>query len=251
MARYDAAGVDQLIFVLQAGRNRHEHICESLELFAAQVMPPYLEGREEREAAKRAELEGAIAAALDRRAPAREPDGRYVIDEPAELAKARRARRAAPRELASLAAEQARDGARQTAIRALAALVRNASDEQLERRFGSGFVQRGLFAGMARAFEPDAAGGFQGELVYELSRPATAQDPVSWTVSVTDGRASARPGGAAHPQLTLRFQLADFVRVAAGLTDPALPLLEGRATFEGDFGLVAKLPEMFGAQSPY
>ena len=41
--RYEAAGVDQLIFVSQAGRNRHEHICESLELFAAEVMPEFAE----------------------------------------------------------------------------------------------------------------------------------------------------------------------------------------------------------------
>jgi alkanesulfonate monooxygenase SsuD/methylene tetrahydromethanopterin reductase-like flavin-dependent oxidoreductase (luciferase family) len=31
---YQAAGVDQLVFVSQSGRTRHEHICESLELFA-------------------------------------------------------------------------------------------------------------------------------------------------------------------------------------------------------------------------
>src|SRR5690606_4306225 len=36
---YAEVGVDQVIFVLQAGRNRHEHICESLELFAREVMP--------------------------------------------------------------------------------------------------------------------------------------------------------------------------------------------------------------------
>ena len=28
--RYEAAGIDQIMFILQAGRNRHEHICESL-----------------------------------------------------------------------------------------------------------------------------------------------------------------------------------------------------------------------------
>ena len=33
------AGVDQVIFVLQAGKNRHEHICESLELFGREVLP--------------------------------------------------------------------------------------------------------------------------------------------------------------------------------------------------------------------
>ena len=32
---YESVGVDQLIFVSQAGRNKHEDICESLELFAA------------------------------------------------------------------------------------------------------------------------------------------------------------------------------------------------------------------------
>ncbi|HEV3130070.1 MAG TPA: SCP2 sterol-binding domain-containing protein, partial [Solirubrobacteraceae bacterium] len=68
---------------------------------------------------------------------------------------------------------------------------------------------------------------------------------------ISDGHASARPGGTSDPKLKLRLQLADFVRVAAGLVDPAVPLLEGRASFEGDFALVAKLPEMFGAPSPY
>ena len=36
---YENVGVDQLIFVSQAGNNKHEHICESLELFAREVMP--------------------------------------------------------------------------------------------------------------------------------------------------------------------------------------------------------------------
>ncbi len=40
---YEAAGVDQVIFVSQAGRNRHEHICESMELFAREVMGEFAE----------------------------------------------------------------------------------------------------------------------------------------------------------------------------------------------------------------
>ena len=39
IARYQAAGVDQVMFVLQSGRNQHEHICESIELFAREVLP--------------------------------------------------------------------------------------------------------------------------------------------------------------------------------------------------------------------
>src|SRR3712207_71596 len=33
LRRYEAVGVDQVIFVMQAGPNRHEHICETIELF--------------------------------------------------------------------------------------------------------------------------------------------------------------------------------------------------------------------------
>ena len=43
LRRYEEAGVDQLIFVLQAGRNRHEHIMESIELFGAEVLPEFAE----------------------------------------------------------------------------------------------------------------------------------------------------------------------------------------------------------------
>jgi alkanesulfonate monooxygenase SsuD/methylene tetrahydromethanopterin reductase-like flavin-dependent oxidoreductase (luciferase family) len=40
---FEAAGVDQVIFIQQGGRNRHDHICASLELFAAEVMPDFAE----------------------------------------------------------------------------------------------------------------------------------------------------------------------------------------------------------------
>ena len=43
LRRYEDAGVDQVIFVSQAGRNRHEHIMESLELFGKEVLPEFAE----------------------------------------------------------------------------------------------------------------------------------------------------------------------------------------------------------------
>ena len=33
------AGVDEVTFIMQMGNNRHEHICESLELFALEILP--------------------------------------------------------------------------------------------------------------------------------------------------------------------------------------------------------------------
>lgn len=61
------AGVDQVIFIQQGGRNRHEHICESLELFAAEVMPEFHEAEEARLAAKAERLGPAVEAALRRK----------------------------------------------------------------------------------------------------------------------------------------------------------------------------------------
>ncbi len=253
IARYAQAGVDQVIFVLQSGRNRHEHICESLELFAHRVMPRFLEGREQWETAKAESLTGAIEQALARREPARELGHRYVIDEQAELAQARRARgrRRGPRERSGLAVAEARRLAREAVMRLLARLVESASDAVVERRFGRGIIQRAMFAGMARSFEPRAAAGFQGSLVYELARPATGAAPSHWTIEVLDGQALARPGDTAQAALRLRFDVADFVRIAAGTMDPAVPLLADRASFEGSFALAARLGEMFGGRSPY
>jgi alkanesulfonate monooxygenase SsuD/methylene tetrahydromethanopterin reductase-like flavin-dependent oxidoreductase (luciferase family) len=68
---YEAAGVDQVIFVSQSGRNRHEHICESLQLFADAVMPAFHDGEEAREKEKLERLRPAIDAALARRTAAR------------------------------------------------------------------------------------------------------------------------------------------------------------------------------------
>ena len=64
---YQSAGVDQIIFMQQAGRNRHEHICESLQLFADEVMEPFAAETEARERAKAEELAPHIEAALARK----------------------------------------------------------------------------------------------------------------------------------------------------------------------------------------
>jgi len=76
---YAEVGIDQVIFVSQTGRNRHEHICESLELFAREVMPEFHEDEERREREKRERLAPAIERALARRAPPRRADPSYRV----------------------------------------------------------------------------------------------------------------------------------------------------------------------------
>ncbi|MGH2726051.1 MAG: LLM class flavin-dependent oxidoreductase, partial [Actinomycetota bacterium] len=76
---YKEAGVDQVIFVSQAGRNRHEDICESLELFASEVMPEFAEGADDRERAKAERLGPAVERALARRDTPRESPPDYFV----------------------------------------------------------------------------------------------------------------------------------------------------------------------------
>lgn len=61
------AGVDQVSFIQQGGRNKHEDICNSLEMFASEVMPEFKEFEAERQARKAEELAPYIEAAMKRK----------------------------------------------------------------------------------------------------------------------------------------------------------------------------------------
>jgi len=69
-----AAGVDQVMLMHQAGQLDHDANCRSLELFATEVMPEFVDGEDERETAKAERLAPAIEAALARKTPMPMPD---------------------------------------------------------------------------------------------------------------------------------------------------------------------------------
>ena len=61
------AGVDQVIFLQQAGHNRHEEILQSLELFAREIAPEFRAEAAARETRKAAELAPYVERALERK----------------------------------------------------------------------------------------------------------------------------------------------------------------------------------------
>ncbi|MBV9833384.1 MAG: LLM class flavin-dependent oxidoreductase, partial [Alphaproteobacteria bacterium] len=67
LRNFAEAGVDQVCFVQQGGRNRHDHICESLELFARDIQPEFKEKAAEREARKMEELAPYLEQAMARK----------------------------------------------------------------------------------------------------------------------------------------------------------------------------------------
>ncbi len=53
LRKFETSNIDQVILLNQAGNNTHEHICESLELFAREVMPEFHEREPEHQDWKR------------------------------------------------------------------------------------------------------------------------------------------------------------------------------------------------------
>jgi hypothetical protein len=240
--RYERAGIDQIIFVAQAGKTRHEHICESLELFGKEVLPRFAGEAEEREREKRERLAGAIEEALARKPGPRPTPAGYVVT-PREEPTPAQAIRGVEAERPAL-----RERLRERGDAAFRAIVRRMSDRQIERFFGRRRGLRGIFKGMEGRFVPERTLGFRGEVQYEVLKDGRVQP---WVVRIGEDRAEAFPGRSGSPAVTIRAELPIFVRAVAGEISGAKATIEGKMQVEGDVTLAARLGEMFGQQSPY
>ncbi len=243
--RYERAGVDLVIFAAQAGHNRHEHICEAIELFSKTVLPRFAEKAAARDAEKHERLAAAIEQALARRSPARPPSGAYLITPQGETGPAGTLRVYPP----SQGQTEHRVSARPAAgggNRALVWLVRGRSDEQLERMMP--ILAPFIFKGMQRAFRPDRAFGFSGEIEYHLQGDGKSR---KWVIRIADGKAVAKSGSAKSPVVVLRMSEPTFARLSAGILHPVAAVLEGKLQAEGDVKIVNRIGEMFGGSSGY
>jgi alkanesulfonate monooxygenase SsuD/methylene tetrahydromethanopterin reductase-like flavin-dependent oxidoreductase (luciferase family) len=248
--RYEKAGVDQIIFVLQAGPNKHEHVCESIELFGERVLPRFAEQADAHEAAKRERLAEACGRALARRDPPRTLSEDYVITPQSEPrpADVMRAARKPPRGPSGPNGGGLTDQLNKLGESAFASLVRGRSDDQLERALGNDVALRVIFGGMERSFVPERSDGFEGTIQYELE---SSRGTRTWHVRIAEGRASARPGDAGDALVTLRAPVPVFARIFAREVSPAKELLEGNLVVEGDFQIASKVGYMFGEDAQW
>ena len=244
LSRYEAAGVDQVIFVSQAGHNKHEHIVESLELFGKTVFPHFADRADEVEAAKAERLAPYMDAALERRPPPRKAPDDYVISvagEPLEAPVWRQGGAGAPQTIAGLA----RHAGRLAAARAL----RSANPKLLERTVGS---DRGLgvvFNAMARRFNPESALGWTGDIQYFLE---TDRGVRAWYLRIDRDKASAIRGRSPDPELTLSMPFSLFMAIGGGeVSINRLMLEDSELKAEGNIALIGRMTEMFVAAGTY
>jgi alkanesulfonate monooxygenase SsuD/methylene tetrahydromethanopterin reductase-like flavin-dependent oxidoreductase (luciferase family) len=67
LTEYEEAGVDQVVFISQAGNNKHEDICSSLNLFAEKVLPEFKDREEKRAKAKAERITPILEKAMKRK----------------------------------------------------------------------------------------------------------------------------------------------------------------------------------------
>lgn len=148
-----------------------------------------------------------------------------------------------PRPLRALAARGGR--------RALATLVGDHDDAELERRFLEPKRQRGLLRAMARSFQPAQAAGFNGTIAYELEPfavEAPPEAPWRWAIEVDSaaGRARLVEPAPLDAAVTVHMGLAQWVRVMAGVDNAITAMAAGRCSVEGDVMLAVRMESMFG-----
>jgi alkanesulfonate monooxygenase SsuD/methylene tetrahydromethanopterin reductase-like flavin-dependent oxidoreductase (luciferase family) len=244
LARYEAAGVDQVIFVSQAGHNKHEHVLESLELFGKTVFPHFAERVEEKEEAKAARLAPYIEAALSRRPAPRQAPADYVISvagEPAEAPPWRQGGTSGPQTAADLARHAGRV--------VVGGVLRRADPRLLERVLGGDVALGAAFKAMAGRFRPESALGWTGDIQYLIG---TSGGTRAWFIRVDGTTATACKGRSADPQLTLTLPFSLFLASMRGETTFGRLMMED-ASFqaEGNLALLGRMAEMFVPPGTY
>jgi class 3 adenylate cyclase len=135
--------------------------------------------------------------------------------------------------------------------RALATLVGDHDDAELERRFLEPKRQRGLLRAMARGFQPARAASFSGIVAYELEPfeiEAPPEAPWRWAIEVDSaaGRARLVEPAPLDAAVTVHMGLAQWVRVMAGVDNAITAMADGRCSVEGDVMLAVRMEAMFG-----
>ena len=126
-----------------------------------------------------------------------------------------------------------------------AALVRDASDEQLEAGFRENreVLLDEIFRRMPEQFDPQRGAGVEAVIEWQVTRPDG--EPDRWQLAIRDGTCTLARDGTAKPDVSLRVAPVDFVKLITGLDAGPKMFVFGRLRIRGNVMLAARMQGWF------
>jgi putative sterol carrier protein len=126
-----------------------------------------------------------------------------------------------------------------------AALVRDASDEQLESGFRENreVLLEEIFRRMPEQFDPERGAGVDTVIEWQITRPDG--EPDRWQLAIRDGACTGTRDGTAEPDVSLRVGPVDFVKLITGVEAGPKMFVFGRLRIRGNVMLAARMQGWF------
>ena len=126
-----------------------------------------------------------------------------------------------------------------------AALVREASDEQLEQglRENREVLLEEIFRRMPEQLHPKRAAGVSAVIEWEITSPEGESD--RWHVVIRDGTAASERGSHPEPDVSYRVGPLDFVKLIAGAESGPKMFVFGRLRIRGNLMMAARMQGWF------
>ncbi len=126
-----------------------------------------------------------------------------------------------------------------------AALVRDATDEQLEQglRENREVLLGEIFRRMPEQFVPERAAGIDAVIEWEITSPEGKSD--TWQLTIRDGRCTCTRDGVADADVSYRVGPVDFVKLITGVEQGPKMFVFGRLRVRGNLVLAARMQSWF------
>jgi putative sterol carrier protein len=126
-----------------------------------------------------------------------------------------------------------------------AELVKNSSDEDIVEvihQVGTKETLDKIFEGFEQRFLPEKAEGVTADVLFVI-KDGDAEH--NYTVSIADGKCSAKPEAADNPKTTLTTDLLSFVKLIAGKEDGVRLFMGGKLKVSGDLMFSQRIMTFF------
>jgi putative sterol carrier protein len=98
-----------------------------------------------------------------------------------------------------------------------------------------------IFALAEQEFEPEKAGNLKANFQFNL----TGDDGGDWVIAIADGSCKATQGQVENPDVTVKMDGDDFVRMVQGEMNAIAAFMQGKIKIEGNMDLALKMQDMF------